>query len=202
VNPKERQNDWSVVAAIALISLGVWFFLGNVFGTWWQEAVRQAFRIAWPLALIGLGVLIYLSATRGGLSHAAPGKRLYRSKDRMIGGVLGGVAEYLGADPTLVRVLYALFGVITGVMPAIIVYVIAMIVVPEQPAAVVQEASWPTPAAPPVSPPPVTTGSGWPHTESSNTPAPPPAAPPVPAPPVAPSDEQPTETVPDKPVQG
>lgn len=195
MNPKERQNDWSVVAAIALIALGVWFFLGNVFGTWWQDAVRQAFRIAWPLALIGLGVLIYLSATRGGLSHASPGRRLYRSKDRMIGGVLGGVAEYLGADPTLVRVLYALFGVLTGVMPAIIVYVIAMIVVPEQPAAAEQEGSWAMPAAPPVGPPPST--GGWPHNEGGTAPVPP-AAPPVPAPPA----EQPAETVPDEPAQG
>ena len=34
-------------------------------------------------------------------------KRLYRSKERMIGGVCGGLAEYLDIDPTVMRVAYA-----------------------------------------------------------------------------------------------
>ena len=37
-------------------------------------------------------------------------KRLYRSEsDRMVAGVCGGVAAYLGVDPTIVRVLFVVF---------------------------------------------------------------------------------------------
>jgi phage shock protein C len=195
VNRSDHRGDWTVVAAIALIALGVWFLLGNVFGEWWQEAVRQAFRVAWPLSLIALGVLLYLSASRGRLG--ASGRRLYRSRgDRMVSGVLAGVADYLGTDPTVVRVLYAIFGVLTGVWPAIVVYVIATIVVPEEPATPVpvEPAAWPQSGAPsaqqPVTPPPA--HGGWPHTgtETVQTPSEPPAPP---APPAQPPAEQPPE---------
>jgi phage shock protein PspC (stress-responsive transcriptional regulator) len=35
-------------------------------------------------------------------------KKLYRSNERKIFGVCGGLAEYLGIDPTIVRVIWAL----------------------------------------------------------------------------------------------
>lgn len=61
-------------------------------------------------------------------------KRLYRSRrDRMIGGVCGGLGEYLGLDPTIVRLLFILFGLGGG--SAILAYLILLIVVPEEPPA-------------------------------------------------------------------
>lgn len=61
------------------------------------------------------------------------GNRLYRSfKDKMIGGVCGGLGEYLGVDPTIVRLLTALLTVIGGI--SILVYLIAWIIIPENPA--------------------------------------------------------------------
>ncbi len=57
-------------------------------------------------------------------------KRLYKSHNRMIAGVCGGIAEYFGVDPTLVRlaaVLLACFGG-TGIWA----YIIAAIVIPNQ----------------------------------------------------------------------
>ena len=42
-------------------------------------------------------------------------KKLYRSNDRRIFGVCGGVAEYFGWDPTLIRVLWAVFAVSGGI---------------------------------------------------------------------------------------
>lgn len=63
-------------------------------------------------------------------------KRLYRSqKDAMIAGVCGGLAEYFDHDPTLWRLGFALFLVITGFMPGIILYIIAWIVMPIGPVA-------------------------------------------------------------------
>jgi len=201
----ERRNDWTVVAAIGLISLGVWFLLGNIFGTWWQDAIKQALRIAWPIALIVLGVLIYLGSSRGGGRVGRSGTRLYRSRrDRMIGGVLGGVGEYFGVDPTIVRIIYVILALVTGFGPGVLLYIVAMIVVPEEPAgAGVQPPSWPQPQ-PPAAPPTTGTGSwspsGWPHsgTETVQTP-PPPAAPGAAEPgtaeqPAPPSAAEPTES--------
>jgi phage shock protein C len=59
--------------------------------------------------------------------------RLYRSTDdRMLAGVAGGVAETLDADPSLIRIVWALLIVLTGGI-ALIVYVVMAIVVPERP---------------------------------------------------------------------
>ena len=59
--------------------------------------------------------------------------RLYRSvEDRMLAGVAGGVAERLDADPSIIRVVWALLIVVTGGL-ALIAYVVMWIVVPEAP---------------------------------------------------------------------
>ena len=60
------------------------------------------------------------------------GDRLYRSRhDRMLAGVAGGLAEMWGADPSLVRVIWALLVIFTGGL-ALLVYIVMAIVVPEE----------------------------------------------------------------------
>ncbi|MDR1557645.1 MAG: PspC domain-containing protein [Tannerellaceae bacterium] len=56
-------------------------------------------------------------------------KRLVRSNDKMIAGVCGGIADYLGLDPTLVRVAYILISVFTF-FSGVIAYLILWIVMP------------------------------------------------------------------------
>jgi len=59
---------------------------------------------------------------------------LYRSrKDRILGGVCGGIAEWLGWSPAGVRVLYVLASVLSAAFPGTIVYIILWIVVPKAP---------------------------------------------------------------------
>lgn len=59
-------------------------------------------------------------------------KRLYRSrKDQQIAGVCGGVADYLGVDPTIVRLLWVILAVAGG--PGLLLYVIMWAIVPEEP---------------------------------------------------------------------
>ena len=61
------------------------------------------------------------------------GKILRRSRrNRMIGGVVAGLADYIGMDPTLARVLYVLISVFSAAFPGILFYLILMIVVPEE----------------------------------------------------------------------
>jgi phage shock protein C len=58
--------------------------------------------------------------------------RLYRSgKDRILGGVCGGIAEYLGVDPTIIRLLWILGTLFFGF--GILLYIIAWIIIPRNP---------------------------------------------------------------------
>ncbi|HLA69126.1 MAG TPA: PspC domain-containing protein [Bacteroidota bacterium] len=73
-------------------------------------------------------------------------KRLYRSrKHKMLGGVCGGIAEYLGVDPTIVRVAWIVISLFP-LIPGILVYIIAWIVIPKEPGAE-------SPSTVPISPP-------------------------------------------------
>lgn len=60
---------------------------------------------------------------------------LYRSqKHRMLAGVCGGLADWLGWDPTMVRALYVVVSIASAGFPGILVYVILWIAMPEAPA--------------------------------------------------------------------
>lgn len=62
-------------------------------------------------------------------------KRLYRSTtDRMIAGVCGGIAEYFGIDPVIVRLIAVLL-LLPGGLPGFLPYIIMWILVPKRPAA-------------------------------------------------------------------
>ena len=64
---------------------------------------------------------------------ADPKNPLRRSRrERWIGGVCGGIAEWLGWDVTLVRVLYVLVSIFSVGFPGILVYIILWIVVPDE----------------------------------------------------------------------
>ncbi len=52
-------------------------------------------------------------------------------KHRMIAGVCGGMAEWLGWDPTLVRVLYVVVSIVSAAFPGMLTYAILWAVMPE-----------------------------------------------------------------------
>ena len=58
-------------------------------------------------------------------------KRLFRSrKDRILGGVCGGLGNYLNIDPVLVRVVWAILFFAAGV--GFLAYILAWIIIPEE----------------------------------------------------------------------
>ncbi len=60
-------------------------------------------------------------------------KKLYRSNtDKMVAGVCGGLGQYFGVDPTLIRLIFALL-VVFGVGSGILLYIILAIVMPLEP---------------------------------------------------------------------
>lgn len=59
---------------------------------------------------------------------------LYRSRRySILGGVCGGLAEWLGWDPTWVRILYVVGSILSVAFPGAIVYVILWVVIPKAP---------------------------------------------------------------------
>ncbi|MDD5731685.1 MAG: PspC domain-containing protein [Patescibacteria group bacterium] len=60
-------------------------------------------------------------------------KKLFRSKkDRFLAGICAGIGEYLEVDPTIVRVVFVLLTLITGIFPGLIFYFILWVIIPEE----------------------------------------------------------------------
>jgi phage shock protein PspC (stress-responsive transcriptional regulator) len=60
-------------------------------------------------------------------------RTLSRSRDdRILAGVMGGIAKRFGWNPTLVRVLYVLLSIASAAFPGIIVYLILWLLIPEE----------------------------------------------------------------------
>ena len=58
---------------------------------------------------------------------------LRRSRsNRMIAGVVAGLAKYFDLDPTLARVLYLVASVVSAAFPGILVYILLWVIVPEE----------------------------------------------------------------------
>ena len=57
-------------------------------------------------------------------------RRLQRSRDRMIAGVCGGLADYLGWPAGRVRVLYVLVSLLSAAFPGILVYLLLWFLMP------------------------------------------------------------------------
>lgn len=58
--------------------------------------------------------------------------KLHRSRDRVIAGVCGGIAEYLGWPPFRVRFIYVLISILSAAFPGIIVYFLLWFLMPEK----------------------------------------------------------------------
>ncbi len=61
-------------------------------------------------------------------------KKLYLSREnRKIAGVCGGIAETYDIDPTLIRLGFVFLDLATGILPLVVAYFVAWIVVPKKP---------------------------------------------------------------------
>jgi phage shock protein C len=77
-----------------------------------------------------------------------PNKPLYKSRtNRILGGECGGLAEWLGWDPTLVRILYVVVSCVSVSFPGIIAYIVLWVIMPEQPSEIVPPPTPPPPQA-------------------------------------------------------
>lgn len=61
-------------------------------------------------------------------------KKLYRSgQNKMIAGVCGGIAEYLEIDPTVIRLLWIVFTILSLGFGGVLAYILAWIIMPKNP---------------------------------------------------------------------
>ena len=176
-----------VIIGVVLIIIGVGLLGGMPWLGWsapWDAVrvvTRQMRQIGWPLAVIAIGVLVIVYSRRPGAKLPSKDARLTRSRSKkVIAGVFGGLAEYFSVDVTLLRVGYVLFAFVFDAWgPLLIAYIVAAIIVPEEPKEQQQVESAP-PAPPP--PPPAEPAAPPPPPEPPAEPAPPAPEPP-PAPP-------------------
>lgn len=71
-------------------------------------------------------------------------KKLYRSREnRVLAGVLGGVGEYVDTDPVLIRLIYLIITLFSGILPGVIVYIVAVFIVPLRPLLISEKANEP-----------------------------------------------------------
>lgn len=60
-------------------------------------------------------------------------RSLRRSRgNRVIAGVIGGLADYFGLDPTLARIVYVLVSIFSAAFPGLLVYIALWIVMPAE----------------------------------------------------------------------
>jgi phage shock protein PspC (stress-responsive transcriptional regulator) len=64
----------------------------------------------------------------------APFREAARRGRELIAGVCGGIADFLGWDPTLVRIGYVVVSVASAAFPGLLAYIVLWIVMPKEPA--------------------------------------------------------------------
>jgi phage shock protein C len=63
----------------------------------------------------------------------AKAKRLYRTpKDKVLTGLFGGMGEYLGIDPVILRLTFLFIVVLTGFFPGVIFYILGAVITPKK----------------------------------------------------------------------
>lgn len=133
--PKSAQL--AIIVGAGCVLFGIWKLLGVAFGYGWWTAIQKTtgtvFSYLWPIALICAGLYLVWAARAGrlkGISDIDWKKPFGRSvADKRIAGVCGGIAQFLGIDSTIVRVLAVILFVITPVF-TVLAYVVAALFIP------------------------------------------------------------------------
>jgi phage shock protein C len=119
-----------LIAGVVLVCVGAVVIMRVVgvvtFSIW--EPWGVAFSILWPLCLIGGGGFLIYMYWREASEHKQPLRR--SADDRMILGVCGGLAAYLGIDPNLLRFIFAVAIVLSRGI-GLIVYLLIGLLMPQ-----------------------------------------------------------------------
>ena len=61
-------------------------------------------------------------------------EKFYRARnDKTFAGVFGGLGKYFDIDPTILRLLWVVVTIFSGILPGVLIYIIAIFLVPKEP---------------------------------------------------------------------
>ncbi|MFQ5824999.1 MAG: PspC domain-containing protein [bacterium] len=140
-NPKNT----SLIVGIVLIGIGLFFLFEELdwfnyypFRWHWHPFGFGFFRfdVLLPLLIILIGIVYLVNIVKKEKKPSGGEileKKLTRSaKDRMIGGVCGGLAKHFNIDPSLVRIGWALLTIASNIFLGVVAYIIMLIIIPEE----------------------------------------------------------------------
>jgi len=140
MNHNARGVQAATIVGLGLVIAGGWLLATRLLGPLLaplHALISALGHVTWPLVLIAIGALVIMQTRTAGTTGttARPGdSRLYRSRtDRVFAGVIAGAASRFGISATALRVIYAVFTVMTGVWTGVLLYAIAAVAIPEQP---------------------------------------------------------------------
>lgn len=119
---------------LALVMLGVYLWGSSHYTIYWPTipGIQIYSRDIVPFVLMLVGIYVLYTFGRPTAGHSHPSHGIYRSRrDRKIGGVCGGLAEYFKVDPTVIRVIW-----VAGVFfygATVLIYLILLVALPEKP---------------------------------------------------------------------
>ncbi len=129
---------------VIMIFVFLFIFLLFIFWLWaiidcLTSRSSTAQKVFWIIIIIFfnlIGALLYFifSKAKGEKTMNTKrfkGKKLFRSKkNKVIAGVCGGIGEYFGVDPILIRLLWVIFTLMGGA--GVLAYIIAWVIIPEE----------------------------------------------------------------------
>lgn len=131
-----RDSNRGLLWGGILVAIGILFLLSNFDVIPLRALWRTFWQLFWPAVLIGMGIILLLGISGRGVDWKGVlrgDRALLRSRsNRMIGGVCAGLAVYLGLDASLVRIVWVIASLST-VGLGVMLYILALIVMPEEP---------------------------------------------------------------------
>ncbi len=131
---RPKRTDSRVIWGTVLIILGILFFVGSYGIFLVPFSLGLGWGVIGPVIIIVMGLVLIFSKSsrRQEVIDDGDVKRLYRQVEgRMFLGVAGGTGEYFNIDPTIGRLIWAAFIIITGGF-GLIVYLAMYFILPEK----------------------------------------------------------------------
>ena len=136
---------WLVMNAVTIANISFGYDILAVTAFWMGRLLPVIFGLSVFIGYLALVIKISMENPqervtmarheryeRRARSHEAEVRRLYRSsKDKILGGVCGGLGEYFGIDPVIIRLIFVILALGWGF--GILLYIIAWIIIPRNP---------------------------------------------------------------------
>jgi phage shock protein PspC (stress-responsive transcriptional regulator) len=129
--PPDRRRRNLGLALIALAGVSLYLALGVPVLPWPGLLFGAAWRILFPIVLLGAGALLVWPALRDRVGFTRERRFRRSSSQRILAGVCGGLGVRTGLDPNLLRVIAVTLSFLSA-GTVVLLYVVLVVVVPEE----------------------------------------------------------------------